>query len=227
MTHHHRGTPGRESTGHQRRPADHRDRRSSHRELGSRERRAVGRRRQGHRQAQPALVDLRRIPRIHRLAALGNRRRAAAGRRLHLRHQSDVLAHLDAGPGRRDPAVAVHVPRAEGRWSQLDDDLGGPAVDPGDRTRLRGGQPRDPVRHHAVHRRARGLRWRQLRQLDVEHQLLLPAAREGLGARPQRGRRKPRASRSPRSSFRSPSHSARSAPAARSTCRSPAGSGFR
>ena len=45
-------------------------------------------------------------------------------------------------------------------------------------------------------------RW-QLRQLHVEHHLLLPAAGEGLGARPERGRRQPRSIRSRSSSFRS------------------------
>ena len=53
-------------------------------------------------------------------------------------------------------------------------------------------EPRDPVRRAARRGGARGLRRRQLRQLDVEHHVLLPAAGEGLGAGPQRRRRQPR-----------------------------------
>ena len=59
----------------------------------------------------------------------------------------------------------------------------------------------DGARHlvHDVHagRRAHRRRRRQLRLLDDQHQLLLPAAQEGLGARPERGRRQHRRARHP------------------------------
>ena len=55
---------------HEARPVD--------RQLGPREPGAVGDRGSRHRAPQPALVDLRRVPRVRRLAAVEHRRRAAA-----------------------------------------------------------------------------------------------------------------------------------------------------
>ena len=93
------------------------------RRLGSRGSRAVGRARPRDRQAQPGLVDLRRVPRLRGLAAVEHRRGPAARRRLHARQQPDLLADLDAEPGRRDAADPLHVPRPALRRPQLDDHL--------------------------------------------------------------------------------------------------------
>ena len=57
---------------------------------------------------------------------------------------SDLLADFDARARRCDPAVPVHLPGAEDRRSKLDDHLRDPAVDPVDRSRLRGEQPDRP-----------------------------------------------------------------------------------
>ncbi len=145
-------------------------------------------------------------------------------RRLHPRQQPDLLAHLHPQPRRRDPAHSVLVPRAHLRRPQLDDHLGGAAADPRDRDGGLRRQPRNALPGAPARRRPRRVRRRQLRQLDVQHHLLLPAAREGLGSRPQRRRRQPRClGRAVRRSDRRDDR--RRAP--RSICRSPAGSGFR
>ena len=74
---------------------------------------------------------------------------------------------------------------------------------PGDRDGDLRRQPRDAVPGAASGRGPRRLRRRQLRQLDVEHHLLLPAAREGLGARASTPPAATSAPRSRSSSFRS------------------------
>ncbi len=66
------------------------------------------------------------------------------------------------------------------------------APDPDARVRLRGDQPEHALLGVLPDRGDGRLRWRQLRLLDGEHQLLLPLVEEGHGARPQRGRRQPR-----------------------------------
>ena len=82
------------------------------------------------------------------------------------------------------------VPKLGGRnWTMISAAL---LLIPADRARVRGEQPRDAVPGHALRRGPRGLRRRKLRELDVEHQLLLPAAGEGRRARAQRGRRQHR-----------------------------------
>ena len=154
--------------------------------------RPVGGPRQGDREAQPGLVDLRRVPRIRGLAAVEHRRGAPAGGRFQPGQQPDLLAHLDPEPGRRDPAHPLLLPGADLRRPQLDDHFGRPAADPRRRDGDLRRQPRDAVPGAASGRGARRLRWRQLRQLDVQHHVLLSAAREGLGAGPQRRRRQPR-----------------------------------
>ena len=93
--------------------------------------------------------------------------------------------------GRHAPHPVL-VPRAEVRRTQLDDHLGRPAAPADDRARRLRVEPRDAVRRAARRGGPRRLRRRQLRQLDVEHHLLLPAEGEGLGARPQCRRRQPR-----------------------------------
>ena len=82
------------------------------------------------------------------------------------------------------------VPKFGGRnWTIISAGL---LLAPDDRAGRLRVEPRDAVRRAARRGGARRLRRRQLRQLDVEHHLLLPAEGEGLGARPQRRRRQPR-----------------------------------
>ncbi len=113
-------------------------------------------------------------------------------------HRRDLLAHLDPEP-RRVPPCGSRT-RSSCRSSAA---ATGPSsrpalllipIDRAGRVRV---EPRDPVRRAAARGGPRRLRRRQLRQLDVEHHLLLPAAGEGLGARPQRRRRQPRCIRRP------------------------------
>ncbi len=214
-------------------PARHRNRRAGarhperpvDRQLGPREQRAVGDRRPRHRPPQPALVDLRRVPRLRRLAALVDRRRGASGRRLRPRHRRDLLAHLDPEPRGCHPPHPVLVPRAEVRRAQLDHHLGRRCCSSRSiALAVCVSNPETPFGVLLARGGARRIRRRQLRQLDVEHHLLLPAEGEGLGARPQRRRRQPRCSR--RAVRRADRHHDRRRRRAE-PARSPAGSGSR
>ncbi|MDI2023060.1 hypothetical protein PJL18_03606 [Paenarthrobacter nicotinovorans] len=157
----------------------------------------MGSRRPVHRQAESVLVHLCRIPRLRRLAAVVHRGGPAPRGRLHLRFQPDLLAHLHPQPRGRHTPHSLHLHGSEVRWPELDHRLGPPAPDPHHRAGDLRVESADSVRCHAPHRRPRRLRWRQLRQLDGEHHLLLPGARKGLGAGPERRRRQPRCRRRP------------------------------
>ncbi len=174
-------------------PCDNSDPRPKHRALGRRRRRGMGGGRQAGRQAQPDLVDLRRARRLLGVVDLvGHGAVHAAGR---LRHR------------RR---------RASSTWSRC---RRWSAPSCGFRTRSRpakfGGrnwtivsalllliptlltlyvmkQPGHVLHHVHDRRGVRRLRRRQLRLVDDEHQRLLPAAAQGLGAGPERRRRQHR-----------------------------------
>ncbi|CAA9317353.1 MAG: Nitrate/nitrite transporter, partial [uncultured Friedmanniella sp.] len=150
---------------------------------------------QGRRPAQPGLL---RAQRAHRLLRLEPVVRAGAvpRPRVRLRPGPEVPAHGAAHPGRRRAAHPLHLRRGHLRRSELDDRLR-PAA-PG-ALRPGRGVPRarrllhHPAGHLVVRRRGR----RQLRLVDDQHQRLLPAAPQGLGARRQRRRRQPRGPRRP------------------------------
>ena len=151
-----------------------------------------GRPRPPHRAAQPQLVDLRGVPRLRRLAALVDRRRDAARGRFDL--STGEIFWLISIPSLVGATLRIPysflVPKFGGRnWTIISAGLLLAADDRARRLRL---QPRDAVRRAARRGGPRRLRRRQLRQLDVEHHLLLPAEGEGLGARTQCGRRQPR-----------------------------------
>ena len=143
---------------------------------------------------QPRLVDLRRVPRLHRLAAVEHRRRDAARRRLRPSPARDR-----SGSSRFRASSARPCGSPTRSWSRSFGgrnwtiDLGGAAADPRDRCSASSwATPRPRSASCSLVAAPRRLRRRQLRQLDGEHHLLLPAEGEGLGARPQRRRRQPR-----------------------------------
>ena len=195
--HHHH--PGRRRPGSPR--ARRRRPRSLDREVGPAGRPLLGLPRQGDRQAQPRVLDLRRAHRLLRLDAVVDRRRVDVGhlrrvRRARLGRGGRLGAHRRPGAhrarrrlGRRRRAPhPLHLRRADLRRPQLDRRLG-PAPPRADaRPRLGRPAPRGAVLGAAPRRGHRRLRRRQLRLLDGQHQLLLPREGEGLGARPQRRR---------------------------------------
>ena len=182
-------------------------------------------RRPCHRPPQPALVDLRRVPRLRRLAALERRRRGAARRRA-----STSAPARSSGSSRSRASWAP--PSASRTRSSCRSSAA--ATGPSSRPALLlipsivlavcVSNPETPFGVLLARSGARGLRRRQLRELDVEHHLLLPAEGEGLGARPQRRRRQPRCIRRPvrRADRHHDRRRRRAEPA-----RSPAGSGSR
>ena len=125
--------------------------------------------------------------------------------------QKFLLTSLPAALGSA-VRIAVHARRRPLRRSELDGRQCGAAA------RAHGRQafylkPRLLVRHDARAGRDHRSRRRKLRLLDDEHQLVLPAAAQGMGARTERRRREPRrrggAARRPRRA----GHRRRNAPA--------------
>ena len=91
-----------------------------------------GRARAHDRPPQPDLVDLRRAPRLLGLGAVESIvvRGPAAAPASRFAARPAVLAGRGAQPGRRDPAAALHVRRADLRRPQLDGGLRPAARDP-------------------------------------------------------------------------------------------------
>ena len=144
------------------------------------------------RPAEPRLVDLRRAPRLLGLADLERLVGVPAGAGLRVHPAAAVPPGRAAQPGRVAAAAALHVRGAEVRRPQLDDRERRAAADPDAAVRGRGAEPGDALLGVLPDRRHGGLRRRQLRQLDGQHQLLLPRRQEGHRARAQRRRRQPR-----------------------------------
>ena len=110
-------------------------------------------------------------------------------------------------------AAAVHLRGAEVRRPQLDHDQRGAAAGPDAALRDRGAGPEHAVLGLLPDRRDRRLRRRQLRQLDGQHQLLLP----------RRPRRAPRSASTPRAATRA---SRSSSCCCRSSSAAPGSSGW-
>ena len=176
-------------TGHPRRPG-HARRAASHHRLEAGGAGVLGGDRRPGRQAEPDPLDLlgaHRLLGVEPLVGLGAVPRRAVGV-----HAGAEVPPDDGTRARRGhPAPALHLRGGPLRRSQLDDLL---VPDPAGALRRRrhraeaGRRVLDAPRRVAAGRRGR----RELLLLDVQHRRLLPAAAQGLGPGPQRGRRQPR-----------------------------------
>ena len=152
-----------------------------------------------HRAAQPVDLDPGAAAVLRGLAGVvGGRRQAAVGR-VQVHHRSAVLARGLAGHLRRDAAHLLLLHGADLRRPPVDHAGDLVADDPGRRHRLRRAEPGHALSRVPGAGAAVRLRRRQLRLLDGQHLLLLPALGEGQRARaqcrPRQSRRQRRAVR--------------------------------